>query len=125
MPVITITLIAIVFLGKLGNMLSIPNSLHLNALNNALNANIPNKTVSISLANPIFSVDAPKILNFICTNKIDVTYMAFKTIDIIIVFVIILEFLSTGFLLNTLFLIGSNPRTSAGGPSIIILIHNN
>ena len=88
-------------------------------MNNALNANIPNITVS-PFASGTFNMFVED-----CNISINVIYKALPIIVKIIDLVIILAFLFTGFLSSTCFLTGSRPKASAGGPSIIILTHSN
>ena len=82
--VIPIICKANLFLVKLGIILSKLNSLQLNALNNALNANIPNMTVS-PFASGTFNMFVED-----CNISINVIYKALpiivKIIDLVIIF---------------------------------------
>ena len=103
---------------KFLNMLSLPSSLELKALNSW------NSTNSVNTAVPSCPSSMPRKLSVYCSTMMSVMYSPFTTMRDIMSFVSMPAFLGVGLLSISPVRMGSRPSVTAGGPSIIRFIHS-
>ena len=112
------------FLKKLGNTLLSPNSRQLNALKSWNRTNSVNITVSEITSAFSPSIGMPRKFHCFCARHTMHMNMPLTAILTIISAETMLSPLAVGLRFIRSSRIGSNPSVSAGGPSMMMLIHN-